>query len=260
MKNVEGKPTPWRRSIPLKLAVLAVVASLGGLLYWLYGDQLRLSHLAEREADLRAALANHPVVFYAAAFVVYVVVTGLSIPGAAVLTLTYGWLFGFWPALVLVSFASTTGATAAFLLSRFLFGETIQRRYGDRLGAFNRALEKEGPFFLFTLRLVPAVPFFVINLLMGLTPIRARTFWWVSQLGMFPGTCVFVFAGSSVPSAKELVAKGAGGILTPQLILAFVILGVFPLIVRHGLRLFGRRPAPLESEAGQAPPDSPSES
>jgi uncharacterized membrane protein YdjX (TVP38/TMEM64 family) len=234
--------TPWWRSIWFKLAVLATAAALGGALYWQFRDQLQLAYVAQREADLRAALQAHPVASYAAAFVIYVVVTGLSLPGAAALSLVYGWLFGFWPALVLVSFASTSGATIAFLLSRFLIGETIQRRYGDRLGTFNQSLKREGPFFLFTLRLMPVVPFFVINLLMGLTPIRVRTFWWVSQLGMLPGTCVYIFAGSTVPTAKELARQGAASLLSPQLIIAFVILGVFPLVVRYGLKLFGRSP------------------
>ena len=115
---------------------------------------------------------DHPVLVYGAAFVVYVVVTGFSLPGAAVLTLVYGWYFGWLRGLVLVSFASTAGATMAFLLSRFLFRDAIQKRFGDRLQNFNQSLEKEGPFFLFTLRLIPAVPFFIINAVMGLTPIR----------------------------------------------------------------------------------------
>lgn len=226
-----------RRRWVVKIAVLAVVAATAGALFYRFGDQISLARLAEREAELRAGIEQHPLLAYAAAFVIYVVVTGVSLPGAAVLSLAYGWLFGFWPALLLVSFASTAGATAAFLLSRFLFGEAIQRRYGDRLGAVNEALAREGPFFLFTLRLIPAVPFFLINLLMGLTPIRVRTFWWVSQLGMLPGTCVYVFAGSTVPTAKQLAEQGVSGILSPPLILAFALLGVFPLVVRYGMKL-----------------------
>ena len=178
---------------------------------------------------------------------VYVVVTGLSLPGAAVLTLVYGWYFGLLRGVVLVSFASTAGATMAFLLSRFLFRDAIQKRFGDRLPSFNQSLEKEGPFFLFTMRLIPAVPFFVINAVMGLTPIRTRTFWWVSQLGMLAGTAVYVYAGSSVPDLQTLADKGIGAVFTPsqltQIVIAFVLLGVFPLIVRFAMKFIRRAKA-----------------
>ncbi len=181
---------------------------------------------------------------YGLALLVYVVVTGLSLPGATVLTLVYGWYFGFIRGVVLVSFASTMGATLAFLLSRFLFRDAIQRRFGDRLAKFNEALEREGPFFLFTLRLIPAVPFFVINAVMGLTPIRTRTFWWVSQLGMFAGTIVYVYAGSSVPSLRTLSDNGINAVFTPiqltQIVIAFGLLGVFPLAVRWMMKLASR--------------------
>lgn len=243
----EGEPPGPRkdrgaawRGVALRLTVLAVVLVLCGVLYAIFHEQLTLKNLVDREAELRAALQQHPVVFFAAAFVLYVVVTALSLPGAALMSLVYGWLFGFWPALVLISFASTAGATLAFLFSRFLFGELIQRRFGERLKTFNRALEKEGPFFLFTLRLTVGVPFFVINLVMGLTPIRVRTFWWVSQFGMLPGTCVYVFAGSTVPSGKVLLAQGVAGIFSWPLIVAFAILGVFPLVVRYGVKIIKR--------------------
>ena len=178
---------------------------------------------------------------YAVAFLVYVAVTGLSLPGAIVLTLTCGWLFGFWRGLVLVSFASTTGATVAFLMSRFLLRDSIQRRFGDRLATFNQALEREGAFYLFMLRLIPAVPFFVINVVMGLTPIRSRTYWWVSQIGMLPGTAVYVYTGASVPNLATLAEKGFQGILSPQLLMAFALLGLVPLVLKKVVQRF--RPA-----------------
>ncbi|MCM2373957.1 TVP38/TMEM64 family protein, partial [Aporhodopirellula aestuarii] len=197
------------------------------------------------QTQLRTYQSEHPVLVFGAAFLVYVVVTGLSLPGAAVLTLVYGWYFGLLRGVVLVSFASTAGATMAFLLSRFLFRDAIQKRFGDRLQNFNQSLEKEGPFFLFTLRLIPAVPFFVINAVMGLTPIRTRTFWWVSQLGMLAGTAVYVYAGSSVPDLQTLADKGIGAVFTPsqltQIVIAFVLLGVFPLIVRFATKFIRRR-------------------
>ena len=223
-----------------KLLVLAVVAIVVGIAYTQFGDLLSLQNLARQESQLRSFQQSQPVMVYGAAFLIYVVVTGFSLPGAAVLTLVFGWYFGVARGLPLVSFASTAGATLAFLLSRFLFRDAIQNRFGDRLKNFNESLEKEGPFFLFTLRLIPAVPFFVINAVMGLTPIRTRTFWWVSQLGMLAGTAVYVYAGSSVPDLQTLADKGIGAVFSPsqmtQIIAAFVMLGSFPLIVRFVMK------------------------
>jgi uncharacterized membrane protein YdjX (TVP38/TMEM64 family) len=212
---------------------------------------LTLESLAQRESQLRDFQAENPYFVYGVAFVAYVCVTGLSLPGAAALTLVYGWYFGLVEGVVLVSFASTAGATLAFLLSRFLFRDWIQNRFGERLQSFNASLEKEGPFFLFTLRLIPAVPFFMINAVMGLTPIATRTFWWVSQLGMFPGTIVYVYAGSSVPRLQTLADEGINAVFTPsqltQIIVAFAVLGVFPLIVRFTMKLITRSKTQSES-------------
>jgi len=225
-----------------KLTLLFLVAFAVVIGYWQLGDSLSLANLARQESQLREFQQQHPVLVYGVAFLVYVVVTGLSLPGATVLTLMYGWYFGLIHGVILVSFSSTAGATLAFLLSRFLFRDMIQRRFGDRLGNFNLALEREGPFFLFSLRLIPAVPFFVINAVMGLTPIRARTFCWVSQLGMLPGTAVYVYAGSSVPGLQTLADKGVSAVFTPsqltQILIAFIVLGVFPLVVRGTMKLF----------------------
>ncbi len=179
---------------------------------------------------------------YGVAFTTYVAVTGLSIPGATVLTLAYGWFFGFWRGLLIVSLASTLGATLAFLLARFLLRDAVQSRFGDRLKTFNEALKREGAFYLFTLRLIPLVPFFVLNLVMGLTPIKTLTYWWVSQLGMLPGTALFVYAGSSVPDLATLADKGTSGILTPNVLIAFALLGIFPLAVKHIMRWTGKQP------------------
>ncbi len=152
------------------------------------------------------------------------------------MSLVYAWFFGFASGLILISFASTAGATMAFLLSRYLFRDWIQSRYGERLATFNRALDEDGPLYLFMLRLVPLVPFFVINAVMGLTRIRATTFWWVSQLGMLPGTAVYVYAGSRIPDLQTLQANGIKAIFSPsqltQITIAFALLGLFPLIVK----------------------------
>lgn len=230
----------------VKLAILGALAALFAFLFTNYRSQLSLESLARQEAQLRAYQASHPVLSYGIAFVIYVVVTALSLPGAAAMTLVYGWLFGFWRAAILVSFASTTGATLAFLLARYLIGNSIQQKFGDRLAKFNEALQREGAFYLFTLRLIPAVPFFVINLVMGLTKMRAWTFWWVSQIGMLPGTAVFVYAGANVPTLEEIAQKGTSSILKLEVIIAFVILGVFPLAVKK-LMAFVRKTPPSDA-------------
>ena len=185
---------------------------------------------------------------FGVAFLIYVLVTGLSLPGAAPLTLLYGWYFGFAPTLLLVSFASTSGATISFLTSRHLLRESIEQKFGERLRVFNEHLAKEGAFYLFSLRLIPVVPFFVINLVMGLTPLSTRTYWWVSQLGMLPGTAVYVYAGSRVPNLSQLADQGPAAVLSPeqlvQLFIAFAMLGVFPLIVKRLLKWAGRGTPP----------------
>lgn len=227
-KQAPTKPTTGR----LKMAVLASVIVIAGFLYSQYGHALSLDQLAAKEDQLRAYQDANALAGALLAFLVYVTVTGLSLPGAAVLTLCLGWLLGFGKGLLVVSFASTAGATLAFLFSRFLLRESVMNRFGDRLKTVNAALEREGPFYLFSLRLIPVIPFFVINLIMGLTPIRTTTFWWVSQLGMLPATAVYVYAGSTFPSLGELAEKGITGILRPELLIAFAILGLFPLVVK----------------------------
>ena len=215
-----------------RIVMLVCFLGLFGVLFTLYRDRLSLDYLAAREDAFRSFQNRQPLIVYGVAFFAYVIVTGLSLPGAAGMTLLLGWLFGFWRALIVVSFASTTGAAVAFLLSRHLLWDLIQERFHDRLAKFNEALEREGAFYLFTLRLIPAVPFFVINLVMGLTPMPLRTYWWVSQIGMLPGTAAYVYAGASVPSLEILAERGLSGILSPQLLAAFAILGLFPIIVK----------------------------
>ena len=235
----ETRRTKTKQVVFLLLAVVIVVAA------YFFRDTLTLAELAKRETQLREFQANHPLATFAVAFIVYVAVTGLSLPGAVPLTLVYGWYFGWLPGVILVSFASTTGATVAFLASRYLLRDAVRARYGDTMKRFQNRLEEEGPFYLFTLRLIPAVPFFVINLVMGLTPIATRTFWWVSQVGMFAGTCVYLYAGSRVPDLNVLAEEGIQAVFEPsqltQILLAFVLLGVFPLLARWALRWFRRK-------------------
>lgn len=233
----ESSNLPWG-----KIGVFVALALLALFGYLQFGEKLSLENLADREEAMRNYRSDHPLLVIAIAFLAYAALTGLSLPGAAVLTLAMGWFFGFWQALLLVSFASAAGATLAFLVSRFLLRDAIRENFGDRLERFNEALEKDGPFYLFSLRLIPVAPFFVINLVMGLTPIRTVTFWWVSQIGMLPGTAVYVYAGTQVPTLEKLAVKGMEGILTPQLIVAFILLGVFPLAVKKIMARFNSVP------------------
>jgi uncharacterized membrane protein YdjX (TVP38/TMEM64 family) len=213
------------------LLVLLAAVALGG--YWLLGDRLSLDYLATQESALREYRQTSPFMAAIVALAVYVAVAGFSIPGATVLTLAYGWYFGFWQGLLVVSFGSAGGATLAFLMTRYLFQGWVQQHFASRLESINKAFDREGAFYLFTLRLIPAVPFFVINAVMGLTKIRVFTFWWVSQLGMLPGTAAYVYAGSTVPNLKQLVDKGVGKVISWQLVLAFAILGLLPLAIKR---------------------------
>lgn len=219
-----------------KSLMLLGLIVLAGLVWFILKDYLDLQYLSGKETELREFQSEHPLLVYGVAFALYVVVTGLSLPGAAPLSLLYAWYFGLLPAVILISFASTAGATVAFLLSRYLFREAVLSRFGDRLTSIEGQLQRDGAFYLLGLRLVPLIPFFVINLVMGLTAMRTKTFWWVSQLGMLPGTIVYAYAGSRVPGLGQLAEHGASAVFTPgqiaQLTIAFALLGLFPLIAR----------------------------
>ncbi|MFM7074386.1 MAG: TVP38/TMEM64 family protein [Planctomycetota bacterium] len=209
---------------------------------------MSIARWADREHSFRTWAEAAPVATIAVAALIYVAVTGASLPGAAALTLFYGWLFGFWIALPLVSGSSTAWATVAMLASRWLFRDIVERRFAGRLSGFRAALAAEGPYYLFTLRLIPAAPFFVVNALMGLAPIRVRTFWWVSQAGMLPGTALYVYAGSSVPSLRKLADEGLAAVFDPgqvtRLTVALALIGLFPWLARLGVKKFAaRRPS-----------------
>ncbi len=220
-----------------RLVLLALVAVLTFVGFWLSRKYLNIEFLAEQESALKAFYQSNPATVIAIAFLIYAATTGLSIPGATILTLLYAWFFGFSTSLLMISFASTAGATMAFLISRYLFRDWIDSKFGERLATFNTALEREGAFYLFSLRLVPAVPFFVINAVMGLTRIKTVTFWWVSQIGMLAGTAVYCYAGSRIPDLQTISEKGVGAAFSAseltQLFIAFTILGIFPLAVKR---------------------------
>lgn len=209
------------------LLLVLVGAALVAFFAFDLGRYLDLSYFKAQQDSLQSVVDARPVLSSALFLLIYITVTALSLPGAAVMTLVAGALFGLLWGTLLASFASSIGATLAFLAARFVLRDWVQKRYGQRLKAINRGVEKDGAFYLFTLRLVPAFPFFVINLVMGLTPIRTVTFYGVSQLGMLAGTLVYVYAGTQIATIDRL-----SDALSPGLIAAFVLLGVFPLIAR----------------------------
>lgn len=206
---------------------LVVVAAIVSFFVFDLGRFFTLEFVKSQQDAITAFYQENQVLTIGAFFAVYVAVTGLSLPGAAIMTLVAGAIFGVVVGTIIVSFASTLGATLAFLVSRFLFRDSVQEKFGHNLKSFNEGFEKEGAFYLFTLRLVPAVPFFVINLVMGLTPIKTIVFFLVSQIGMLAGTIVYVNAGTQLAQLESL-----GGILSPGLLGSFVLLGVFPLIAK----------------------------
>ncbi|MCG6952855.1 MAG: FAD-dependent oxidoreductase [Betaproteobacteria bacterium] len=214
-----------------KIVVVVVVAVLIGVFFALGGHRyLSFENIKAQQASIQALFGTHPWTTALVFFLGYVAVTGLSLPGAALMTLIAGAIFGLLWGTVIVSFASSVGATLAFVVSRFLLRDWVQARFGRQLRAINEGVAREGGFYLFTLRLIPAVPFFVINLAMGLTPLRTWTFYWVSQLGMLAGTVVYVNAGTQLAAIET-----PAGILSPGLIGAFVLLGLFPLIAKRVL-------------------------
>jgi pyruvate/2-oxoglutarate dehydrogenase complex dihydrolipoamide dehydrogenase (E3) component/uncharacterized membrane protein YdjX (TVP38/TMEM64 family) len=209
------------------MIVAAVVIAMAAYFFLDLGRYLSLAYLQQQLDIIHSFYAENRLLSWLIFLVVYVVVTALSIPGAAVMTLAGGAIFGFTTGLVLVSFASAMGATLAFLVARYLLRDWVQQRFGDRLKTINQGIEKDGAFYLFTLRLVPVFPFFLINLVMALTPLKTWTFYWVSQVGMLVGTAVYINAGTQVAQLQS-----AGDILSPGLIGAFVLLGLFPWITR----------------------------
>lgn len=211
-----------------RVAVAVVLIALV-VAFFAFGlaDYFDLDYLKARQVQLAEQLRLHPFATALVYFLVYVAVTGLSVPGATLLTLIGGAMFGLVWGTVLISFAATAGATIAFLASRFLFRDAVQRRFGERLAAVNRGMAKDGAFYLFTLRLVPYIPFFIINLAMGLTTIRPRTFYWVSQVGMLPATIVYVNAGTELGQLES-----TRGLLSPTLLLALTLLALFPLLTK----------------------------
>jgi uncharacterized membrane protein YdjX (TVP38/TMEM64 family) len=220
-----------------KAAVVGlIVLGMLAFRYFELGQYLSLGYIKSSQEKFQALYQSHRVLVIAGYMAIYIVVTALSLPGAVVMTLAGGGLLGLVVGTITVSFASTIGATLACVVSRFLLRDWVQRKFGNKLATINAGIEKEGAFYLFSLRLVPVFPFFVINLLMGLTRMRLFTFFWVSQIGMLPGTVVFVNAGRQLAQIDSL-----SGILSPGVLLSFALLGLFPIAVKKLLALYKRK-------------------
>lgn len=217
-----------------KLAIAGAILLLL-LLVKIFGlDQyLTLSFLKTQQARFTALYATSPLTMLGTYALIYIAVTALSLPGSAVMSLAGGALFGLVAGTIVISFASTIGATCACLAARYLLRDWVQNRFGDKLAKINEGMAREGGFYLFSLRLVPIFPFFIVNLVMGLTPIRMTTYYWVSQLGMLPVTIVFVNAGRELSRLESI-----SGILSPGLLLSFALLGLLPLAARKLLNLY----------------------
>lgn len=219
------------RKLTQRIVLLLGVGCLVGLFFLFDLQQyFTLDYLKQTHADILARVAEEPgwtsLLFFAA----YVLVTGLSLPGAAVMTVAAGALFGMLWGMALVSFASSLGATLAMLISRTVLRDWVQGRFERQLAAINAGLDRDGGFYLFSIRMVPLFPFFIVNLVMGLSRLSAWTFYWVSQLGMLAGTAVFVFAGTQLAQVNSL-----GDVLSPGLITALTLLGLFPLLARKSV-------------------------
>lgn len=218
------------------ILIVALVAAIIAFFAFDLGRFFTLDFIKQSQERFAELYKTQPALVIGSFFAIYVAVTALSLPGAAIMTLAGGAIFGLVVGTTIVSFASTLGATLAFWVARFALGESVQKKFGARLAEINKGVEKEGAFYLFTLRLVPLVPFFVINLLMGLTKMKTLTFFWVSQIGMFLGTIVFVNAGTQLAKIDSLK-----GILSPGLLGSFVLLGVFPIIAKKIIAALKKR-------------------
>jgi uncharacterized membrane protein YdjX (TVP38/TMEM64 family) len=229
-----------------KIGIVALIVGVIVLFRIFHLDQyFTLSYIKASQEKFQLLYAENRALVIGSYMAIYILVTSLSLPGAAVMTLLGGAIFGLLVGTITVSFASTIGATFACFVSRYLLRDWVQGKFSDKLKTVNEGVEKEGPFYLFTLRLIPAFPFWMINLVMGLTKMPLRTFYWVSQLGMLAGTVVYVNAGKELAKIDSLK-----GILSPGLIISFVILGIFPIIVKKLMAFYKtKRTKPVKNGA-----------
>ena len=213
---------------PKLILALVIVALFAAFFIFDLQQYANLEYLQSQKASLEGLNTEHPLLLALGYFFLYIAVAALALPAAAILTLAGGAVFGFWKGMLLVSFASSIGATIAFLLTRYLFHDSVQKRFGKRLKTVNRGIEDEGAFYVFGLRLVPLFPFVVVNSILALTKLKTFTFYWASQLGMLIGTAVYVNAGTQLADISSM-----SDILSLELLLSFALLGVFPIIAKH---------------------------
>ncbi|MEZ0575360.1 TVP38/TMEM64 family protein [Halodesulfovibrio aestuarii] len=216
-----------------RISLITIIALLlASVWYFNLTDYLTLEYIKEKQDAFRVLYKEYSILLVGGFILLYILVTALSIPGATIMTLAAGGLFGFWTSLIAISFASTIGATLACFVSRYILKDWVQNTFGNKIKKINEGIEKEGAFYLFTLRLVPIFPFFAINLIMGITTLPLRTYFWVSQLGMLPGTAVYVNAGKHLATINDV-----SDILQPVHILSFALLGIFPLLAKYFLKI-----------------------
>lgn len=213
------------------IIAIAAITAIAAFFFFDLHTFFTLENLQAQREQWQGHYAAQPVLFIAGFFIAYVAATSLALPAASLLTVAAGALFGFTTGLIVVSFASTLGATIAFLITRYLLGETVQKKFGDKLEKINQGIEKDGWLYVFSLRLVPIFPFFAVNSLLALTRLKTITYAWASQLGMLPGTAVFVNAGKQLSTIESL-----GDIVSPNILLSFALLGVFPFIAKYAMQ------------------------
>jgi len=218
------------------IIVLIVIGLIIAFRVFHLGEYLTLAYVKESQKHFTMLYEENRALVISVYIAIYLLVTSLSLPGAVVLGLAAGSLFGLLTGTIVVSFASTIGATLACAVSRFILRDWVQKKFGDRLKTVNEGIEKEGAFYLFTLRLIPVFPFWLINMIMGLTKMPLKTFYWVSQIGMLPGTIIFVNAGKELSKIDS-----PSGILSPGLIFSFVLLGLFPITTKKILAFYNQR-------------------
>ena len=236
---------PKKSSPILKIAVIGIIAAIIGAVFAFDLDKyLTLEALKGSLDDLRAAFQANPITFVLIYIVIYALACALSIPGATILTLGAGGIMGLWVGFATVSIASTLGATLACIIARYLLRDYVQNKFGDRLATINNGIEREGGFYLLTMRLVPAFPFFVVNLAMGLTPLKLSTYAVVSWAGMIPGTLVYVNAGTALAEIES-----TSDILSPRLIISFLLLATLPMIMKWTLKVLKQKRSTSDSPA-----------
>ena len=231
-----------RQSKNLALRISALILLIAGIVavYPTVSQHLSIAALAEREAEIRAGQAARPLFYAVIAFFAYVIATALSMPGTSALSLIMGWMFGVWLGIPLVSFASTLGAYISFIAARYFLRGMIERRLAGPLKAFEDRFGDDCPSCLFSMRMMPGIPNIMTNTLPAFTEMRGFTFWWVSQLGMLPGTIAFVYVGANLPNIHIIAEKGVGSLISPGLIIGFAALGLLPVLIRMIMGRFGK--------------------